>query len=508
MAPKKSIHTGFSSHGRHRTARIRAAARAQASSLDQVAVNIPTKLGDVVLTRRHLLIGAAGVVAVAGVGVGGSVISSALGDDASLDILSVPTSSVTSMADFEQVDAEEYMYLDSEYELPYGTLVWANGTMAACLIPGDTGSPLNHIGVLFLSSGYCPVVLEQAVGKSDGYEIFDVRGSSNGLIWTEANILQGTWRVYSAVLNDDVLGDPVLLEEGDSEWETPTLAAVGAYVFWQILPSLSGSHTTEQSVLKKAQLGTSAGTVVWQSTGRMATAPTTTAESVIISPRAKAEGMYYQLTNLRAKDDQVIDTMVLPQSMRPLEVGYGTNGFNFSFDAIYNYGDGIANLGTYTPLEKRVLKQPTAAPSASSDTSASPDPSGSPAPTDASEAQGSADSAARTDAETSSSPLAESSFTPKSYSDSPWFTLNRTPSAPACWCGNLFMVKSTHVVCGVDMEHSRYFTLDTHSGSPDYGDFLASTGICDYVVTYTNVDDNPIDGDRMHCTLVKVYAPY
>ena len=154
MAPKKRIHTGFSSGKKHRTARIRAAARASASSLDQVAVNVPTKLGDIVLTRRHLLIGAAGVAAVAGVGVGSSIISSTFGDEASLDILSVPTSSVTSMADYEQVDAEEYMYLDSEYELPYGTLVWANGSMAACLIPGDTGSPLNHLGVLFLSSGY------------------------------------------------------------------------------------------------------------------------------------------------------------------------------------------------------------------------------------------------------------------------------------------------------------------------------------------------------------------
>lgn len=524
MAPKKRIHTGFSSGKKHRTARIRAAARASASSLDQVAVNVPTKLGDIVLTRRHLLIGAAGVAAVAGVGVGSSIISSTFGDEASLDILSVPTSSVTSMADYEQVDAEEYMYLDSEYELPYGTLVWANGSMAACLMPGDTGSPLNHLGVLFLSSGYCPVVLDHAVGSSEGYEIFDVRGSSNGLIWTEANILEGTWRVYSAVLNDDALGDAVLLEEGDSEWETPTLAAVGSYVFWQILPSLSGSHTAEQSVLKKARLGTSTGTVVYQSTGRMATAPTTTAESVIISPRAKAEGMYYQLTNLRAADDQVLDTMVLPQSMRPLEVGYGTNGFNFSFDAIYNYGDGISNLGTYTPLEKRVIKPPavvtpsgasgasgSSEASSSSESSETTGSSGTSAPSDSSSSSETAapsEQSGRSTEGTPSTLFSSSDFTPKSYSDSPWFALNRTPSAPACWCGNLFMIKSTHVVCGVNMEKSQYFTLDTHSGSPDYGDFLASTGICDYVVTYTNVDDNPIDGDRMHCTLVKVYAPY
>ena len=44
--------------------------------------------------------------------------------------------------------------------------------------------------------------------------------------------------------------------------------------------------------------------------------------------------------------------MVLPRSMRPLEAGYGDNGFSFSFDAWYNYGDGISQIGTYTPASR------------------------------------------------------------------------------------------------------------------------------------------------------------
>ena len=38
-----------------------------------------------------------------------------------------------------------------------------------------------------------------------------------------------------------------------------------------------------------------------------------------------------------------------PTSMRPLEAGCSNTGFMFSFDAGYQYGDGIASIGTYTP---------------------------------------------------------------------------------------------------------------------------------------------------------------
>ena len=34
--------------------------------------------------------------------------------------------------------------------------------------------------------------------------------------------------------------------------------------------------------------------------------------------------------------------------MKPLEAGYGNTGFMFSFDAGYQYGGGIASIGTYT----------------------------------------------------------------------------------------------------------------------------------------------------------------
>ncbi len=37
--------------------------------------------------------------------------------------------------------------------------------------------------------------------------------------------------------------------------------------------------------------------------------------------------------------------------MSPLEAGYASDRFAFSFDAIYNVKSGIANLGTYAPVK-------------------------------------------------------------------------------------------------------------------------------------------------------------
>ncbi len=89
----------------------------------------------------------------------------------------------------------------------------------------------------------------------------------------------------------------------------------------------------------------------YTSMGRMSTPVYAYKDGVVITPRANSGNIYYQLTYLD-QNDNVKDSICLPQNMKPLEAGYGDTGFNFAFDAIYNYGEGISNLGTYTPISK------------------------------------------------------------------------------------------------------------------------------------------------------------
>jgi hypothetical protein len=128
----------------------------------------------------------------------------------------------------------------------------------------------------------------------------------------------------------------------------------------------------------------------------------------------------------------VFDSAIFPSRMVPMEACYGSSGFAFSFESIYNYGGGIANLGTYTPQSK-------------------PDTAG-------------------------------------SYSHRSWFRFARTPSMPPAWCDGWFLVKSTSAVVAIDLQSKRYTIFPTDNNAEAYGDCLASIGDNGTAVIFTNID--------------------
>ncbi|MBO4352614.1 MAG: Tat pathway signal protein [Eggerthellaceae bacterium] len=401
------------------------------------------------VTRRKFLYGAIGVGAVAIAGASAAVLGSR-SDDNEVTYLDAPDDALTSLTDFEALDSEEGKVSKiGEYDLPYGTLVWANDdSVAACLLPTETGKPLTQIGVLALGSGTLTTVLEQAVGSKEGFEVYDVRATSTGAIWTEADVLEGTWRIYSARLSNGTLVNPIKIDEGDTTYDTPTIAAVGEYAFWQVLPKLPNDQGLT-SQLKKATIGAPNSSVIFENARRMGTPLYAAEDSVVITPRVDSPSIFYQLTKVAAKSGEVEDTLTLPGAMHPLEAGYGRNGFTFSFADIYNYGGAIKNMGTYTPLEK---------------------------PKDG------------------------------DYDNAKWFGFARTPTAPPAWCKDLFIVKSSYSVCGVDLKKGEYFALDVDNGADSYGEYLASSGVHDKFVTYTNIDYSPVGSDAVKTCRVKVWT--
>ena len=406
------------------------------------------------ITRRNLLLGAIGIGAVAAIGGGAAAVISAGDSTPEVSKLSVPTSAVTSATSLEEVEnSEECVQLAGEFDLPFGTLVFCNDDkFAACLIPTDGAKPLAQVAILSLSSGNYYTVVEQAKGQSKGFEIYDVRATSQAVIWTEANILDGVWRIFAGKLAsdaDEVTNVQQLDEGACGEYETPNIAAVGSNVFWQVMPQSSSSVSASKQTfqLKRATAGSSNAEVVYESTGRAATAPYPTRDAVVITPRNPNATSCYQLTRINASSGDVSDELTLPTSMKPLEAGWGVSGFSFAFDATYSYGDGIANLGTYTPTSK---------------------PTG-------------------------------------SYDNAKWIRFDRTPTCAPAWCGNYFMVKSTKAVCGVDASGKRYFVLDVPSGADDWGEWLASTGECSALVTYSSIDSTSVSGETTQCCRVRVW---
>ncbi|MFR1639455.1 MAG: hypothetical protein ACLSVD_09980 [Eggerthellaceae bacterium] len=112
------------------------------------------------------------------------------------------------------------------YELPYSSLVWANDDdLAACLLPTDTGKPLTQVALLSLSSGNSTVVLEQAVGSDEGFEIYDVRAHPRSHLGRGGHPRRRLAHIHRAYRWCGS-GQSALVEEGDGDWEMPTIAAV------------------------------------------------------------------------------------------------------------------------------------------------------------------------------------------------------------------------------------------------------------------------------------------
>lgn len=417
---------------------------------------------EVLLTRRHFLYGAAGLAAVAALGTAAYAADQLSASDTGISTLDVPEEAVFTTKDCTQLEnTAAHMQLYASISLPYGSLVWSNDdTYAFALMPTETGKPLAQAAILSLTSGTYTTLLPNAIGESEGFEIYDVRGCKNGIVWTEADIMDGVWRVYSATHDGSSIGTPLLLEEGDSNWEMPSLAAVGTYAWWQMLPRTDGEARYENSKLMRSPFGIAKPTEVLRSNGRMSTPPYATADGVVVTPRAETSGTYYQLTHVNMAGE-ITDTLILPSLMRPLEAGYGRTGFSFMYDAIYNYGGGIANLGTYTPAEVG--------------DAAGNDPTG---------AAGS-----------------------ESYSSRTWFRYDRVPTAPPAWCGKWFMAKATTAVVGIDLSTREYFILDVKSGCDSYGEYLATTGTQNLVVTFTNIDHTDLEGEKEYRCLVRVWEP-
>ena len=413
---------------------------------------VPSK--QMAISRRAFVKGAA---AVAGASVLAVSSTPLFGDDTqrlawaadeNVDTLAVAQESVFTTEDCEYIDdLESKLSVTAQMSLPYGTIVWADDpNVACCLLPCETSDPLTQVGMLPLSSGNVKTVLENAIGADDGFQIYDARLNSNGIIWLESDILNGQWRVYTASLSSGTVVSPQIAAEGNADWEMPSLAICANYGFWQMMPVKNGNASDENSLLMRVPFGSSQdmAKVVLESKGRMACPLSSTGSGVAVAPRADVKGVYYELTYVDAETGQVEDTLTLPASMKPTFVSYGDTGFSFAFEDIYAYGDGISNLGTYIPATGDI--------------------------------------------------------------DGAWLRFARTPYTVPAWSGGLIFVKSTGVVAAINATDRTYYTIQPENANQGYGEFLASSGSTQNVVTYSNIDYTPLNKARIRECNVRVWS--
>lgn len=307
------------------------------------------------ITRRDFLGVAGASIASALVFGAPAVLSGCSGKSSgdSMNVLTVASNQVVTLDAFTEIEdaAGNYDLLELA-RYPKGTMLFASGdAVAAALCTGETASPLSTCSLVKLADGTQTQVLDRAVNHDKGYSIFAARASNDLLVWVESNYLTSEWVVYSAAITGaTAIGKPVMLDEGDGEYDTPEIAVIGSTAYWIVQPAESGSRTKEDSYLKASSGGSRSANII-TSHGRFNGGLSVSGQVLTAMPRAdSSSGVYYQLSAIAAGTGSMIASQVMPHSYRPSNAIYMGNAFAFTIPASYDYGGGIANVGTYYPM--------------------------------------------------------------------------------------------------------------------------------------------------------------
>ena len=310
--------------------------------------------GGPAVDRRRFIVGTAGVALAV---FGTTAILSGCSNEAEEEEI-VPTelevaeSDVLVTSDFTELDTWSCIAQTGYWELPIGCVgTMDSDELAVFLVPSERRNALMSIALFSISSGVLTTVLADAVSANEGYQIYDVRANDSVIVWVESNFHTDDWRLYLAkVMSSTEIGAPMLLDEGDYNFDPPMLCVSGAQAFWTFMPYEEGNASDSDSYLKSATLGSSAPEIVYTSHGRMITNPEASDGIVTIVPRAETKSARYQMTALRASGGEVLSAQILPSSMKVNNAIYLNGHFVFGIERSYNFGGGIALFGTYTDM--------------------------------------------------------------------------------------------------------------------------------------------------------------
>jgi hypothetical protein len=291
-----------------------------------------------------------------GQGQGGTLASTTVSDE-EIVTLSVAEDQVLEAADFDEAPFEDYLKFKASFELPLGSLMsQIDQQSVLVLLPTEQDSNRRSIALMDLGNGVTTTILPNPVGTGRNVVIYDARASRNRLIWVEVDLGKGDWNCYVAPLSGTVIGNVLLVEQGDALYEPPMLAVADNKVYWTVMPLASGAANLEDSKLKAIDFNKSSFSslprayVVLTSHGRMITNPLVNQGSITLVPRVDTDNIYYQLTALSCDDDRPLVYQVLPQSLRVCEALYTSGAFAFSIEDNYSYAGGLSRFGSYLQL--------------------------------------------------------------------------------------------------------------------------------------------------------------
>lgn len=331
------------------------------------------------------------------------------------------------LKEYEEVDLE--LTERDAWALPLGSVLHeADGTWVAVTQAGSSATPMVKGCAFSLEDGSLKEVVPNVMGDTHTVVIYDTRCSDDVYAWVELDYLTHEWTLYAARFNKGALdGTATSLWHADAEYDPPWFACTGNTVLWQVMPSLSGSKTSEKSYCYLWKTGDQNAHAVVESPGRFATEPSISGNQVILSPRVRAnEGVYYGVTAYSLEDDlqSIHDQLVLPQSIKPFHATHIGDRFAISIEASYSSGGMFGSMGTYIGAH-----------------------------------------------------------------DGPFVSLAREPSANVAGKDDTFIIKSRASYFVVNTKKATYSILTAANRSVDYGEFPVRVGQSSDFVTFATVKD-------------------
>lgn len=245
-----------------------------------------------------------------------------------------------------------YLTPSAQYSLPLGTVFRpAEGAwLPATTTTSSAGEPV-AVSALNVNTGELKEVLAAPQSAGSNYVFYDVHCSDSVYAWVEYNTVSKAWALWAAPFAAGALaGDAVCLWEASEEYDPAQAVASGDAVIFQVMPAASGTKSTESSYCYVWRVGDAAPAAVVESPGRFACEPSVSQGVVTLVPRVNADqGVFYGIRAYTLRDNlaTIVDTLVLPQSIKPMTAVRMGERFAFQIEATYASGGLFANMGTY-----------------------------------------------------------------------------------------------------------------------------------------------------------------